>query len=64
MNDFNSLLRKRKAQMLNFSGSSSKQMSHYIDIHLEGKSTGTVILHVGMNNFLNVNANLMLIISC
>ena len=53
MYEFNSLLRNGKAQMLNFLGSSSKQMSHCIDIHLEDKSIGTVILHVGLNDLLN-----------
>ena len=51
--EFNSLLRNRKAKMLNFSGSSSKQMLHYIDIHLEDKST--VLLHVVVNDLLNDN---------
>ena len=42
--------------MLNFPGSSSKQLSHYIDIHLEDKSIDTVILHVGLNNLSNDNS--------
>ena len=56
MYEFNSLLRNRKAQMLNFPGSSSKQMSHYIDIHLENKSIDTVILHIVMSDLLNDNS--------
>ena len=32
--EFNSLLRNRKAKILNFPGSPSTQMLHYIDIHL------------------------------
>ena len=39
----NSLLRNRKTQILSFPGSLSKQMSHYIDIHLEDKSIDTII---------------------
>ena len=39
--------------MLNFPGSSSKQMLHYIDIQLEDKSIDTVLLHVGVNDLLN-----------
>ena len=35
MYEFNKLPRNRKAQMLKFTGSSSKQMSHYTDINLE-----------------------------
>ena len=42
--------------MLNFPGSSSKQLSHYIDIHLEDKPIDTVILHVGLNNLSNDNS--------
>ena len=55
MYEFNSLLRNRSAKLLNFPGSSSKQMLHYIDIHLEDKSIDTVLLHVGVNNLLNDN---------
>ena len=55
MYEFNSLLRSTKEKMLNFPGSSSKQMLHYIDIHLEDKSIGTVILHAGVNDLLNDN---------
>ena len=39
--------------MLNFPGSSSKQMLHYIDIQLEDKPIDTVLLHVGVNDLLN-----------
>ena len=42
--------------MLNFPGSSSKQMLHYIDIHLENKSIDAVLLHVGLNDLLNDNS--------
>ena len=56
MYECNSLLRNGKAKMLNFPGSSSKQMLHYIDIHLEEKSIDTVLLHVGVNDLLNGNS--------
>ena len=56
MYELSSLLRNRKAQTLNFRGSSSKQISHYIDIHLEDKSIDTVILYVGVNDLLNGNS--------
>ena len=39
--------------MLNFPRSSSKQMSHYIDINLEGNSIYTIILDIGVNDLLN-----------
>ena len=35
--------------MLNFPGCSSKQVLHYIDIHLEDKSIDTALLHDGGN---------------
>ena len=54
MYEFNSLLRNRKTQMLNFPGYSSKQMSQYIDIYLEDKSVD--ILYAGANNLLNDNS--------
>ena len=47
MYELNSLLRN---------GSSSKQMLHYIDMHLEDKSIDTIILHAGVNDFLNDNS--------
>ena len=56
INEFNSWLRNRKAQILNFPGSLSKQVPYYIDIHLEDKSIDTVILHVGVNDVLNNNS--------
>ena len=42
--------------MLNLPGFSSKQMSHYIDIHLEDKSIDSVILHVGMDVLFRDNS--------
>ena len=35
MNDFNRLIKNRKAKMLNFPGTLSRQLLNYIDIHLE-----------------------------
>ena len=35
--------------MLNFPGSSSKQMLHSIDIHLEDKSIDTTFFHVSVS---------------
>ena len=54
--ELNSLLRNRKTQTLNFPGSSSKQMLHDVDMHLEDKSINTIILHAGVNDFLNDNS--------
>ena len=30
-------------------------MSHYVDIHLENKSIGTIILYIGVNELWNDN---------
>ena len=56
MHEFNSLLKNRKAKMLNFPGSSSKKMLHYIDIHLEDRSFDTALFYVGVNDLLNDNS--------
>ena len=42
--------------MLNFPGPSSKQMSHHFSMHLEDKSTDTIILNIGVNDLLNDNS--------
>ena len=39
--------------MLNFPGASSRQLQHYMDIHLEGIQVDTVVIHIGVNDLLN-----------
>ena len=58
MYQFNRTLRNRRAKMLNFPGSSSYEILHYIDVHLKEKLTDTVIVHVGVNDLLNGNSQL------
>ena len=53
MNEFNGLIKNRKAKMLNFPGASSRQLLHYMDIHLEGIQVDTVVIHIGVNDLLN-----------
>ena len=53
MNDFNKLIKNRKAKTLNFPGASSRQLLHYMDVHLEGIQVDTVKIHIGVNNLLN-----------
>ena len=53
MNDFNKLIKNRKAKMFNISGVSSRQLLHYMDIHLEGIQVDTVVIHIGVNGLLN-----------
>ena len=43
----------QKTEMLNFPGASSRQLLHYMDIHLEGIQADTVVIHVGVNDLLN-----------
>ena len=53
MYDFNKLIKNRKAKMLIFPGVSSRQLLHYMDIHLEGIQVDTVVIHIGANDLLN-----------
>ena len=53
LNGFNKLIKNRKAKMLNFLGASSRQLLHYMDIHLEGIQVDTVVIHIGVNDLLN-----------
>ena len=46
MNEFNGLIKNRKAKMLNFPGASSRQLLHYMDIHLEGIQVDRVVIHI------------------
>ena len=55
MNDFDKLIKNRKAKMLNIPGASSRQLLHYMDIHLGGIQVYTVIIHSGVNGLLNYN---------
>ena len=53
MYGFNKSIKNRKAKMLNFPGASSRQLLHYMDIHLEGIQVDTVVIHIGVNDLLN-----------
>ena len=53
MNDFNISIINRKAKMLNFPGALSRQLLHFMDIHLEGIQVDTVVIHIGVNDLLN-----------
>ena len=53
MYDFNNLIKNRKAKMLNFPGASSRQLLHYMGIHLEGIQVDTVVINIGVNDLLN-----------
>ena len=53
MNDFNKLIKNRKANMLNFPSALSRQLLHYMDIHLEGIKVDTVVIHIEVNDLSN-----------
>ena len=42
--------------MLNFPGTSSSEILHYIDVHLKQKLIDTIIVHVGVNDLLTGNS--------
>ena len=53
MNYFNRLIKNSKGKMINFTSASSRQLLHYMDIHLEGTQFVAVVIHVGVNDLLN-----------
>ena len=42
--------------MVSFPGSTSKEILHYLDVHLTNSSADAVILHVGANDLLEDNS--------
>ena len=55
---FNRTFRNRRAKILNFSGASSNEILHYIDVQLKEKLIDTVIVHVRVNDLFNGNSQL------
>ena len=49
----NKLIKNGKAKLLNFPAALSRQLQHYIDIHLEGIQVNTSVIHIGVNYLLN-----------
>ena len=41
--------------MLSFPGATSKEILHYLDVHLTNSSADAVILHVGVDDLLEDN---------
>ena len=42
--------------MMSFPGATSKEILHYLDVHLTNSSPDAVILHVGVNDLLEDNS--------
>ena len=56
--ELNSLFKKGKTKMVSFPGATSKEILHYLDVHLTNSSADAVILHVGVNDLLEDNSQL------
>ena len=52
MYEFSRFIKNSKAKMFSFPGASSREMLHYLDVHLEDRQINTVVIHVGINNIL------------
>ena len=52
MHEFNWFIKNGKETMLNFPRPSSHKMSHYLDIHLEGRQINTDVIHNRINDIL------------
>ena len=42
--------------MFNFPRVSSRELLHYMEVHLEGNKVDTVVIHIGVNELLNDNS--------
>ena len=53
--ELNSFIKNGKTKMVSFPGATSKEILHYLDVHLANSSADAVILHVGVNDLLEDN---------
>ena len=53
--ELNSFIKNGKTKMVSFPGATSKEILHYLDVHLANSSAAAVILHVGVNDLLEDN---------
>ena len=53
--ELNSFIKNGKTKMVSFPGATSKEILHYLDIHLANSFADVVILHVGVNDLLEDN---------
>ena len=54
--EINTFIKNGKTKMVSFPGATSKEILHYLDIHLTNSSPDAVILHVGVNDLLEDNS--------
>ena len=50
--ELNTFIKNDKTKMVSFPGATSKEILHYLDVHLINSSADTIILHVGVNGLL------------
>ena len=53
--ELNSFIKNGKTKMVSFPGATSKEILHYLEVHLANSSADAVILHVGVNDLLEDN---------
>ena len=53
MYNFNKTLKNGKAKHLWFPATTSKELLQYLDVNLKMCTTGTVLIHAGINDVLN-----------
>ena len=55
--ELNSFIKNGKTKIESFPGARSKEILHYLDVHLANSSADAVMLHVGVNDLLEDNNN-------
>ena len=53
--ELNSFIKNGKTKMVSFPGATSKEILHYLDVHLTNAPADAIILHVRVNNLLEDN---------
>ena len=54
--ELNTFIKNDKTKMVSFPEATSKEILHYLDVHLISSSADTIILHVGVNGLLKDNS--------
>ena len=55
--ELNTFIKNGKTKILSFPGGTSKEILHYLDVHLTNSLPDAVILHIGVNDLLEDNSN-------
>ena len=54
--ELDSFIKNGKTKMISFPGATSKEILHYLDVHLTNSSVDVVILRFGVNDLLEDNS--------